>query len=95
MAKIFVTGAAGFIGSHTADGLLGEGHTVVGVDNFRTGKKENLAAALRSSAFVLHVQDITDPGVLAALVARLGELGQGRIGWLRSDSTEDLPTGCR
>ena len=31
----------------------------------------------------------------AALVARLGELGQGRIGWLRSDSTEDLPTGCR
>jgi UDP-glucose 4-epimerase len=41
----------------------------VGVDNFRTGRKENLVAALRSPAFVLHEEDITDPGVLAALVA--------------------------
>ena len=69
MAKILVTGAAGFIGSHTADRLLGEGHAVVGVDNLRTGKKENLAAALRSAAFALHVKDIAEPGVLDALVA--------------------------
>ena len=69
MAKILVTGAAGFIGSHTTDCLLGEGHAVVGVDNFRTGRKENLAAALRSPKFLLHVKDIAEPGVLAALVA--------------------------
>jgi len=69
MAKIFVTGAAGFIGSHTTDCLLGKGHAVVGVDNLRTGNKGNLTGALRSSAFVLHVKDITEPGVLAALVA--------------------------
>ena len=69
MAKILVTGAAGFIGSHTVDCLLGEGHVVVGVDNLRTGRKENLAAALRSPAFVLHVKDVAEPGVLGALVA--------------------------
>ena len=69
MAKILVTGAAGFIGSHTADCLLGEGHVVVGVDNFRTGRRENLAAALRSPSFVLHERDVAEPGVLAALVA--------------------------
>ena len=69
MAKILVTGAAGFIGSHTTDCLLGEGHAVVGVDNFRTGRKENLATALRSPAFALHVKDVAAPGVLAALVA--------------------------
>ena len=34
MSKILLTGCAGFIGSHTLDRLLAEGHTVVGVDNF-------------------------------------------------------------
>ncbi len=69
MAKILVTGAAGFIGSHTVDCLLGEGHAVVGVDNLRTGRKENLAEALRSPKFALQVKDVAEPGVLAALVA--------------------------
>ncbi|MEO6873764.1 MAG: NAD-dependent epimerase/dehydratase family protein [Opitutaceae bacterium] len=69
MAKILVTGAAGFIGSHTTDYLLGEGHGVVGVDNFRTGRKENLRAALRSPKFVLHERDVAEPGALATLVA--------------------------
>ena len=69
MAKILVTGAASFIGSHTADYLLGEGHAVVGVDNFRTGRKENLAVAVRSPAFALQERDVAEPGVLAALVA--------------------------
>jgi len=42
MKRILVTGAAGFIGSNLCDRLLEEGHKVVGMDNFRTGKKENL-----------------------------------------------------
>jgi UDP-glucose 4-epimerase len=70
MAKIIVTGAAGFIGSHTVDQLLTAGHAVVGVDNFRTGRRGNLAAALGAPAFSLHELDVAEPGVLDRLVAR-------------------------
>jgi dTDP-glucose 4,6-dehydratase len=41
--RILVTGAAGFLGSHLTDRLLGEGHTVIGVDNLSTGDLENIA----------------------------------------------------
>jgi UDP-glucose 4-epimerase len=47
MAKILITGAAGFIGSHTAEKLLGEGYAVFGVDDFRTGKRSNLDRAIK------------------------------------------------
>lgn len=42
MTKSLVTGAAGFIGSHLCERLLSEGHEVVGIDNFLTGKSENI-----------------------------------------------------
>jgi len=64
MAKILVTGAAGFIGSHTTDRLLAGGHEVVGLDNFRTGREENLAAAANHPRFRLIREDITTGGVL-------------------------------
>src|ERR1043165_262435 len=38
-----VTGGAGFIGSHTVDRLIGAGHHVIVLDDFRTGKRANLA----------------------------------------------------
>ena len=60
MSKVLITGAAGFIGSHTVDALLAEGHTVVGLDNFRTGRRENLTAASKSPKFSLHEMDVTD-----------------------------------
>ncbi|MBP6507431.1 MAG: NAD-dependent epimerase/dehydratase family protein [Opitutaceae bacterium] len=69
MAKILVTGAAGFIGSHTTDRLLADGHTVLGVDNFRTGHRRNLTAALESPAFGLREADVAEAGVVDALVA--------------------------
>jgi dTDP-glucose 4,6-dehydratase len=40
--RILISGAAGFLGSHLTDLLLGQGHSVVGIDNFLTGKRENI-----------------------------------------------------
>ena len=46
--KVLVTGGGGFIGSHIVDRLLADGHDVRVLDNFATGRRENLnAAALR------------------------------------------------
>jgi len=66
---VLVTGAAGFIGSHTAGRLLAAGHRVVGVDNFRTGRRENLAEALAQPAFVFREADVAEPEVLSGLAA--------------------------
>lgn len=66
--RIIVTGAAGFIGSHTVDALLAEGHTVVGIDNFRTGQRVNLKQALEHERFTLHEMDVTDVAQLHAVL---------------------------
>jgi nucleoside-diphosphate-sugar epimerase len=49
MARYTVTGGAGFIGSHLAEELLRRGHAVRIVDNFSTGKRDNIEAAARSA----------------------------------------------
>lgn len=69
MAHVFVTGAAGFIGSHTVDQLLAAGHRVTGLDNFRSGRRANLEAALPSPRFRLHEGDAAEAGAVDALVA--------------------------
>lgn len=58
--KYFVTGAAGFIGSNLVDRLLQDGHDVVGYDNFSTGQRKFLEAALASSRFALVEGDTRD-----------------------------------
>ena len=59
--RVLVTGGAGFLGSHLCERLLAEGHDVLCVDNFYTGSKDNLAAALTNSRFELLRHDVTFP----------------------------------
>ena len=59
--QVLVTGAAGFLGSHLTDRLLGEGCTVVGVDNFSTGDRENIAHLTGESRFHFEERDICQP----------------------------------
>ena len=61
MANILVTGCAGFIGSFLTEGLIDEGHQVVGVDNFFRGKKENLQSLENNPAFELITLDLSKP----------------------------------
>ena len=63
--RIFVTGAAGFIGSTLTDRLLGLGHSVVGYDNFSTGREKFLIHALTNPGFSIVRGDIGDERALA------------------------------
>ena len=55
-----MTGGAGFIGSHLVDRLLADGHSVTVLDNFSTGKEDNLDQPRDNPRFVLHRVDVTD-----------------------------------
>jgi UDP-glucose 4-epimerase len=66
---LLVTGAAGFIGSHLTDRLLGMGYRVVGIDNFSRGTRKNIAEALKHPHFEFFEADLTDLASLRAIVA--------------------------
>ena len=59
--RILVTGGAGFIGSHLIDRLMNDGHEVICLDNFYTGKKHNLLPLLDNPNFEIIRHDITEP----------------------------------
>ena len=62
--RILVTGGAGFVGSHLCERLIGDGHDVICLDNFFTGRRENVASLLGNPAFELLRHDVTEPILL-------------------------------
>ncbi|MGI8838991.1 MAG: NAD-dependent epimerase/dehydratase family protein, partial [Pyrinomonadaceae bacterium] len=56
--RILVTGGAGFIGSHLCERLLGEGHDVLCLDNFFTGRRANIIKLLDNHHFELIRHDV-------------------------------------
>jgi nucleoside-diphosphate-sugar epimerase len=98
--RILVTGVAGFIGSHLAEGLLADGHTVVGVDAFieaypRSLKERNLANFAASPRFEFHEADLrTHPlePMLAGCDAVINEAAMA--GLSRSWTEFELYSSC-
>jgi nucleoside-diphosphate-sugar epimerase len=65
MPTALVTGVGGFIGSNLADVLLDRGYHVRGVDNFATGREQNLEPLHEGNDFTFHEADIRDADVMA------------------------------
>lgn len=59
--RILITGGAGFIGSHLCERLLKDGHEVICLDNFFTGRKENIAHLMDNPVFEVIRHDVTEP----------------------------------
>ncbi len=59
--RILITGGAGFLGSHLSERLLAEGNDILCVDNYFTGRKDNIAHLLDNRNFEAYRHDITFP----------------------------------
>lgn len=70
--RILISGAAGFLGSHLCDRLLKDGHEVVGLDNFITGSRDNIAHLAGNEKFTFILHDISNyifvPGKIDAVL---------------------------
>ena len=71
---VLVTGGAGFIGSHLAERLLGNGNQVTVIDDLSTGRFENLAASSKNPAFRLVESTVSGCKELAKLVAEADQV---------------------
>jgi len=85
MLRVLVSGGAGFIGSHLCDSLIADGHHVLCVDNFITGRQRNIEHLLGNPAFELLEHDIVDdldPSIVADRVYHLASPASP-VGYMR------------
>jgi UDP-glucose 4-epimerase len=68
MTKYFITGGAGFIGSHLSEKLIAEGQQVTVFDNFVSGSKENIRRLIGNSRFQFFQNDLLDPSALNSIM---------------------------
>jgi len=59
--RVLVTGGAGFLGSHLCERLIADGHNVLCVDNYFTGRRDNIAGLLQNPDFEAMRHDVTHP----------------------------------
>ena len=68
--KAFITGGAGFVGSHLADRLLGQGHEVMVLDNLSTGSIDNISHLKSKPGFSYVIDTVTNEPLLAEMIDR-------------------------
>src|SRR4051812_22531609 len=68
--KAFITGGAGFIGSHLAERLLDDGHEVIVLDNLSTGSIDNITHLKGRAGFSYTIDSVTNESLLAELIDR-------------------------
>ena len=66
--KAFITGGAGFIGSHLAERLLSDGHDVLVLDNLSTGSIDNIAHLKNNARFTYAIDSVTNESLLAEMI---------------------------
>ena len=59
--RVLVTGGAGFLGQHLCRRLLADGHEVICLDNYFTGRRDNIADLLKNPKFEVVRHDVTNP----------------------------------
>jgi dTDP-glucose 4,6-dehydratase len=69
--RVLISGAGGFLGSHLSDLLLSQGHEIVGLDNFITGKPQNVAHLEANKKFKLIRHDVIEPIAIDGPVDRI------------------------
>ena len=69
--RVLISGGAGFLASHLTDLLLGQGHEVVGIDNFITGKRQNIAHLLENRNYKFIKADVIEPTKIDGPIDRI------------------------
>lgn len=69
--RILISGGSGFLASHLTDRLLGQGHEVIALDNFITGRRENIAHLVGNPQYTFIEHDVIQPITIAGPIDRI------------------------